>query len=104
MTFQDTPREAPRNAKRPDPAQPTHPGHVVGMAAAKGVIEFVAGLAWIGGACLALHFWGHLIPLAPDSVLIGRDCQGEAVRVYGKNDGREAAKACLSVERHKLPS
>jgi hypothetical protein len=103
MTFQDTPREAPRDAKRPDSAKPLGVAGALGAAVAKGFLEAVAGLAWAGGAILALHLWGHAIPLAPDAVLIGRNCQGEAVRLYGADDGREAAKACLSVERHAMP-
>jgi hypothetical protein len=103
MTFQDTPREAPRDAKRPDSAKPLGVAGALGAGAARGFLEAISGLAWAGGAILALTLWGHFIPLGPKAVLIGLDCGAERVRVYGLDDGREAAKACLVVERHAMP-
>lgn len=40
----------------------------------------------------------------PQTVAIGLDCQGEAVRVYAKDSAAEAARVCRSVALHRLPA
>ncbi len=39
----------------------------------------------------------------PDLVNVGINCDTEAVRLYGINDGQEAASACEVVEVHAVP-
>lgn len=38
----------------------------------------------------------------PAAVLVGLDCQGEQVRIYGPQDGDAAVKACRTVQRHNV--
>lgn len=40
---------------------------------------------------------------APKTVLVGLECGADAARLYGPEDGHEAAKACKSVTIHNLP-
>lgn len=40
---------------------------------------------------------------APKTVLVGLECGTDAARLYGPEDGQEAAKACKSVAIHNLP-
>lgn len=40
---------------------------------------------------------------APVLVWVGLSCDGDAVRLYGRDDHDEAAQACQSVEMHAAP-
>ncbi len=53
-------------------------------------------------ACILASGVVACVPV-PKTVLVGLDCQGEAARLYGPEDGVEAAKACKSVAIHNLP-
>lgn len=67
------------------------------MKYASQAVQVVAFLALVG-------FVFYMLAKAPDTVAVGLDCQGEQVRIYADGDAPKAAKACRSVQLHKLPS
>lgn len=71
-------------------------------------IDLPTGLTALGVGLLALA--AVLItsepkpaPAVPYLVNVGLYCDGEDVRLYGIEDGAEAAAACASVEIHAVP-
>lgn len=72
-------------------------GAVLAVRAARFRIEASAAVA--AAACILAA-----CSPAPRPVLVGLDCQGEHVRLYGAEDGPEAARACRTVEIHQPPA
>lgn len=92
-------------AKRTDDSakRDSNPLASIGAGLVLGGLVALGGFAATVGAAAALYVCAPLLPHSPRTVLIGLDCMGEAVQVYGEGDGREAAKACMTVERHAMP-
>ncbi|AXQ69617.1 hypothetical protein HOU03_gp151 [Caulobacter phage CcrSC] len=63
-----------------------------------------AFLTVLGGIGLILASFVLSAASAPEKrVLVGQYCDGDPVRLYGLEDGEEAAQACAIVEVHALP-
>ncbi|AXQ69058.1 hypothetical protein HOU02_gp151 [Caulobacter phage CcrBL9] len=63
-----------------------------------------AYLTVLGGIGLILASLALSAASAPEKrVLVGQYCDGDLVRLYGLEDGEEAAEACAIVEVHALP-
>lgn len=60
------------------------------------------GLAAVA-LCALIGWVVYLMNRPPETIIVGLDCKGEVIRVYGDDDGAEASKACRTVEIHKVP-
>ncbi|UTU09326.1 hypothetical protein CcrBL47_gp556 [Caulobacter phage BL47] len=68
------------------------------------MIRRPALMTCIAGAALILSGMAVSAASAPEKrVLVGQYCDGDPVRLYGLEDGEEAAQACAIVEVHALP-